>query len=75
MVSQGRYIQAANLMHQQANRALSMEPKLGTKQMWLTAGLADALAAIAVQRKAKIRLLTNIGPIVFDISYRGKQLA
>lgn len=50
MVSQGRYIQAANLMHQQANRALSMEPKLGTKQMWLTAGLADALAAIAAEK-------------------------
>jgi hypothetical protein len=50
LLSQGRYAQAATLMHQQANRALSLEHKIGTQEMWQTAGLADALAAMAAEK-------------------------
>jgi len=50
LLSQGRYTQAASLMHQQANRALSLEHKIGTQEMWQTAGLADALAAMAAEK-------------------------
>lgn len=50
LLSQGRYSQAATLMHQQANRALSLESQIGTKEMWQTAALADALAAMAAEK-------------------------
>lgn len=50
LLSQGRYSQAATLMHQQANRALSLERQIGTKEMWQTAALADALAAMAAEK-------------------------
>ena len=50
LLSQGRYSQAATLMHQQANRALSLESQIGTQEMWQTAALADALAAMAAEK-------------------------
>ncbi len=50
LLSQGRYIQAAEAYHVQANKALSLERQMGTEQMWLTAGLADALAAMSAEK-------------------------
>ena len=49
-VMQGRYAQAANSFHVQASKAMLMERKLGTKNMWRTAGLLEGLAAICAEK-------------------------
>ncbi|MDK9805949.1 hypothetical protein [Vibrio sp. D406a] len=50
LLNQGRYRQAAQSFHQQANLALSKELQLGSEQMWQVAGLADGLASISAER-------------------------
>lgn len=50
LLSKGRYVQAAASFHQQANKSLTQERQLGAKNMWLTAGLAEGLAAIAAEK-------------------------
>ncbi|WP_146145585.1 hypothetical protein [Photobacterium jeanii] len=50
LVQSGRYRQAADQYHRLAIMFLSSEAKLGSKQMWQYAGLAEALAAIAADK-------------------------
>ncbi|WP_114767032.1 hypothetical protein [Vibrio rhodolitus] len=58
MLSKGRFAQAAESFHAQSTLALTMERKLGTKQMWQLAGLAEGLAAMAAEK--------NQDPIAYE---------
>ncbi|MBW3695783.1 hypothetical protein EK599_08755 [Vibrio sp. T187] len=50
LLSQGRYAQSADSFHRQSNLILSQERKLGTENMWKSAGLAAGLAAISAEK-------------------------
>ncbi len=58
LLGQGRYAQAADSFHAQSRFAMTLERKIGAKQMWQVAGLADGLAAIAAEK--------NNDPIAYE---------
>jgi len=50
LLAQGRYAQASNSFHNQANKTMGLERQLGREQMWQTAGLLEALAAMSAEK-------------------------
>jgi|GEM_PF-6714496 len=50
LLSQGRLTQAAKSYHAQSNLLLTLETSLGTSDMWKSAGLSSALAAMVAEK-------------------------
>lgn len=52
LLSQGRYAQASSAFHTQANKALVLERSIGREEMWRTAGLLEAIAAMSAEKQS-----------------------